>query len=236
MTIPSRLAITWLGHSTFLLKTPHGTRLLFDPWLVDNPACPDAYKHLEAVDLILASHAHADHFGDVEPVARRSGAGVVANLEMCRWLERRGLRGLHAMNIGGTIRVRDVTITMVPALHSSSVTVDGDVMTLGNPAGFVVAMEAGPCVYFAGDTALFGDMTLIRELHHPDIAMLPIGDRFTMGPAAAARACQMLGVRQAIPMHFGTFPSLTGTVAAFRSLVEPAGVEVLELRPGETAQ
>jgi L-ascorbate metabolism protein UlaG (beta-lactamase superfamily) len=233
---PSRLAITWLGHSTFLVKSPGATRVLFDPWLVDNPRCPDSFKHLDQVDLILVSHAHHDHFDDVEPVARRSGAAVVANVEICRWLERRGLKGLHSMNTGGTTRVKDLTITMVPALHSSSLTSGGEILALGNPVGFVVAMEAGPSIYFAGDTALFGDMTLIREMHHPDIAMLPIGDRYTMGPDAAAQACRMLGVRQAIPMHYDTFPSLTGTVTAFRALVEPLGVQVLELRPGETAQ
>jgi L-ascorbate metabolism protein UlaG (beta-lactamase superfamily) len=232
----SRLAITWLGHSTFLVKSPAGTRVLFDPWLVDNPACPGSFKHLDQVDVILVSHAHSDHFDDVEPVARRTGASVVANVEICRWLERRGVRGLQPMNIGGTIRVTDLSITMVPAIHSSSVTSGAEIVALGNPAGFVVAIEGGPSIYFAGDTALFGDMTLIRELHRPDIAILPIGDRYTMGPGAAARACQMLGVRQAVPMHHGTFPSLTGTVVAFRALVEPLGVEVLELRPGETAQ
>ena len=125
---------------------------------------------------------------------------------------------------------------MTPAVHTSSVVENDQIVYLGNPAGFVVRMEDGRSFYFAGDTALFGDMRLIGEMHEPQIAFLPIGDHYTMGPAAAARACQLLGVRQIVPMHFGTFPILTGTPERLKQLVEPYGVDVLLLKPGETAQ
>jgi L-ascorbate metabolism protein UlaG (beta-lactamase superfamily) len=122
---------------------------------------------------------------------------------------------------------------MVNAVHGSSCIEDGRLVYLGHPAGYVIRFEDGLTVYFAGDTDLFGDMRLIGELYRPAIAFLPIGDRFTMGPAAAAKAVELLGVRQVVPMHFGTFPFLAGTPDALRKLVEPKGVQVLELRPGE---
>jgi L-ascorbate metabolism protein UlaG (beta-lactamase superfamily) len=134
------------------------------------------------------------------------------------------------------VEVKGLKITMTSAVHSSGVTEDGRSLYLGEPAGYVVRLEDGRAIYFAGDTALFGDMRLIRELHAPEIAFLPIGDHFTMGPEAAARAAEMLGVRQVVPMHYGTFPALTGTPEALKKLVDPHGIDVLVLKPGETAQ
>ena len=227
------LAITWFGHSTFLIRTPGGKRLLFDPWLKGNPACPDALKKPPQADAILVSHGHGDHLDDVVACARESGAPVVAMYELCDWLGRKGLQRLEPMNRGGSIDVDGVTMT--DARHSSGYVDNGQMVYLGEAAGFVVGLEDGRSIYFAGDTSLFGDMRLIGEIHRPAIAFLPIGDRFTMGPADAARACAMLGVRQVVPMHWGTFPILTGTPAELKSLV-PAGVDVLELKPGETAE
>ena len=218
-----KLGITWLGHSTFLVRTPGGTRVLFDPWLADNPACPAAFKKPPQVELILASHGHADHIGDLERCARESGATVVAIFELCDWLERKGVRNTAPMNKGGSQEIAGLRITMTDARHS------------GDAAGYVIRLEDGRSIYYAGDTALFGDMRLIGELYRPDIAFLPIGDRFTMDPAAAAKACELLGVRQVVPMHWGTFPLLTGTPAALKALL-PGSVDVLELRPGETAE
>jgi L-ascorbate metabolism protein UlaG (beta-lactamase superfamily) len=231
-----RLAITWLGHSTFLIVTPGGKRLLFDPWLTGNPSCPEKFKKPPRVDVILVSHGHSDHTGDVVACARESGAPVVAIWELCDWLGQKGIQNLAPMNKGGSQDIAGVRITMTDARHSSSVTENGRLVYLGEAAGFVVRLEDGRSIYYAGDTCLFGDMRIIGEIHQPEIAFLPIGDRFTMDPAGAARACELLGVRQVVPMHWGTFPLLTGTPAALKALVEPRGVQVLELEPGETAE
>jgi L-ascorbate metabolism protein UlaG (beta-lactamase superfamily) len=153
---------------------------------------------------------------------------------LCVWLERKGIQDTLPMNMGGSLDVLGLRVTMTDARHSSGYVDDGQMVYMGAPIGFVVRLEDGLTIYFAGDTALFGDMKLIGELYRPDIAFLPIGDRFTMGPADAARACAFLGVRQVVPMHWGTFPLLTGTPAELKKLV--TGVEMLELRPGETSE
>jgi L-ascorbate metabolism protein UlaG (beta-lactamase superfamily) len=231
-----RLAITWYGHSTFLIRTSGGKRLLFDPWFADNPACPVAMKKPPKADLVLVSHGHSDHMGDLLAVARDGGAPVVAMFELCDWLGRKGISSLAPMNKGGSQEIAGLRITMTDARHSSGFVDNGQMVYMGEPAGYVVRLEDGRAIYFAGDTCLFGDMRLIGEMYSPDIAFLPIGDRFTMDPAAAARACEFLGVRQVVPMHWGTFPMLTGRPADLRKLVEPRGVQVLELKPGETAE
>jgi L-ascorbate metabolism protein UlaG (beta-lactamase superfamily) len=229
-----KLAITWLGHSTFILTTPGGKRLIFDPWLTGNPSVPDALKKPGKVDLILVSHGHGDHIDDLINVARDSGAPVVAMYELCEWLGRKGIQNVAPMNKGGSIEQLGLRITMTDARHSSGYFADGHMVYMGEPAGFVVKLEDGLTIYFAGDTCLFGDMKLIGELYKPSIAFLPIGDRFTMDPVAAAKACEFLGVRQVVPMHWGTFPLLTGTPAELKKHL-PAGVQMLELKPGETS-
>jgi L-ascorbate metabolism protein UlaG (beta-lactamase superfamily) len=232
----SALSITWLGHATFLITTPGGKRIVTDPWLEGNPMCPPDRRRIDKADLILVSHGHSDHSASVIPVARDTNAAVVAIHELAQWFERKGLHQVKGMGIGGTEAVAGLEITMTPAVHSSSVLENDVIVYLGQPVGFVVRLEDGRAFYFAGDTALFGDMQLIGEMHAPEIAFLPIGDHYTMGPDAAARACKLLGVRQVVPMHYGTFPILTGTPDRLMRLLEPFGVDVLVLKPGETAQ
>jgi L-ascorbate metabolism protein UlaG (beta-lactamase superfamily) len=231
-----RLSITWLGHSTFIIVTPGGKRIVTDPWLESNPKCPPDRKKVERADLILVSHGHFDHTGDVVSVSRATNAPIVCVFELSQWLERKGLQNVQGMGVGGTISVAGLEVSMTPAVHTSSVVEDDQTVYLGVPAGFVVRMENGQSFYFAGDTALFGDMQLIREMYAPDIAFLPIGDHYTMGPDAAARACRLLGVRQVVPMHYGTFPVLTGRPERLQSLVQSHGVDVLVLEPGQTAE
>ena len=229
------LSITWLGHATFLLVSPGGKRILFDPWVTGNPKSPDAAKRLGALDVILITHGHGDHTGDAIAIGRSSGARTVAPYEVAVWLGSKGLQNVTGMNPGGTLHALGLSITMVPAVHSSSVEEDGKIIYLGVATGYIVKFEDGLTIYFAGDTAVFGDMRLIGEIYAPSIAFLPIGDLYTMGPEGAAKACELLGVKQVVPMHYGTFPALTGTPAKLRELVEPKGVQVLELTPGETA-
>ena len=231
-----KLAITWYGHATFVVTSPGGKRIVLDPWLEHNPKCPPAMKKITQADVILVSHGHADHTSDVPAVARATGAPVIAVYELALWLERKGLQNVQGMGIGGTVSVAGIHVTMVPAIHTSSVVENDTIVYLGQPAGFVIRMEDEQVVYFAGDTAVFGDMRLIAEMYAPQIAFLPIGDHFTMGPDAAALAARMLGVRQVVPMHYGTFPVLTGTPERLKKLVDPFGIDVLVLKPGETTQ
>jgi len=229
------LSITWLGHATFVLKSPGGKRIILDPWVTGNPSAPESAKNLGALDLMLITHGHSDHTHDAVAIGRSSGAHVVAPFEVSVWLHKRGLLHVTGMNPGGTLRMLGLSITMVPAVHSSSIEEDGHIVYLGVATGYVVTFEDGLTIYYSGDTSIFGDMRLIGEMYHPTIAFLPIGDLYTMGPEQAAKACELLGVQQVVPMHYGTFPALTGTPAQLRELVEPKGVQVLELTPGETA-
>jgi L-ascorbate metabolism protein UlaG (beta-lactamase superfamily) len=206
------------------VTSPKGVRLLFDPWLATNPSCPAAAKKVGAVDLLLISHGHSDHCDDAVSVARDTGATVVASFELATWLAQQGVSHTRPMNIGGRLTINGIDIVMVNAVHSS---------TVGPATGFIVRFEGGPIVYFAGDTALFGDMRLIGDRYKPDIAFLPIGDRYTMGPEDAALAAEWLGAKTIVPMHYGTFPELTGTVDELRAFTAPRRIEVVQLRAGE---
>ena len=228
------LQITWLGHSAFRLRTPGGKEILLDPWYTGNPSFPESAKPKRA-DLILLSHGHSDHITDAASMAKATGATVVGIWEVTSWLGSKGVKNLEPMNKGGTITTKGLRITMTDARHSSSFD-DNGIVYLGEPAGFVVTLENGQTFYYAGDTSLFGDMKLIGELHKPDIAFLPIGDRFTMGPDTAAMAARWLGVKQVVPMHYGTFPLLTGTPDQLEKHLATSGIEVLILKPGETAR
>ena len=207
--------------------------MLLDPWYTGNPSFPASARPTTA-DLILISHGHSDHITDAAAMARQTGATVVGIWEVTSWLSTKGVQNVEAMNKGGTITSKGLRITMTDARHSSSFDENG-IVYLGEPAGFVVTLENGQVIYYAGDTALFGDMKIIGELYSPDIAFLPIGDRFTMGPDTAALAARWLGVKQVVPMHYGTFPLLTGTPEQLDKNLVGSGIEVLTLKPGETA-
>jgi len=226
--------VTWLGHATVLVKTAKGTTILIDPFIEHNPKYPKGYKLPEKIDLLLLTHGHMDHIADAAPVAQKHGAQAFAMVELATWLGCHGVENAMGMNVGGSHMHQDVTFTMTEARHSSGIS-DGDKLVYGgDPAGFVIAVEGGPVLYHAGDTAAFSDMQLIRELHHPDIAMLPIGDHYTMGPKGAALAAKFLGAPSVLPIHWGTFPMLTGTPAAFEKELAGTGVEVIRAEPGKT--
>jgi L-ascorbate metabolism protein UlaG (beta-lactamase superfamily) len=226
--------VTWFGHATFLVASPGGVKMLFDPWITENPACPPGLKRPSAIDLMLISHGHSDHCGDAVALARDTGATVVSVVELAAWLERQGVKNIRPMNIGGRQTLGGVEIVMVQAVHSSS-TFDANGTTyLGPATGFVVRCENAPAMYFAGDTALFGDMRVIGDRFAPGVAFLPIGDRYTMGPEDAATAAEWLRVKAIIPMHYGTFPELTGTPDELRKHTARSGLIVIEMRPGET--
>jgi L-ascorbate metabolism protein UlaG (beta-lactamase superfamily) len=224
--------LTWLGHSAFRAESPGGKRIYVDPFLTGNPKTPDDEREPERCDLILLTHGHGDHLGDTVAIHQRFGCPVVAQVELRGWLTGHGVADdgqANSINKGGTIAVEGVTVTLTHANHSSSLP---DGTYAGESCGFVLGLEDGFTIYFAGDTNVFGDLSLIGRIYEPDVAVLPIGDHFTMGPREAAVALELLGVVRCVPCHYGTFGLLTGTPDALRELVPP-GVEVLSPEPGE---
>jgi len=237
MSTHPRPTFTHLGHSTILCDLPNGEVVLIDPWVAGNPATPASHKTLKRVDAMLITHAHGDHMGDAVSLAlEHKPSRVVANFEICTWLEGTGVAGCAPMNLGGTQEVLGLQVTMVRADHSSSLMDEGRLVYGGNPAGYIVRLPDGCTFYHAGDTALFSDLQLIGDLYRPEIAFLPIGDLFTMDPQQAARACRYLGVQKVIPIHWGTFPVLSGTPEKLRQALATLGVacEVIGLLPGES--
>jgi L-ascorbate metabolism protein UlaG (beta-lactamase superfamily) len=221
--------LTWLGHSAFRIDSPGGKRIYVDPFLSGNPTCPEGEQSPEGVDIIALTHGHSDHVGDTVQLAKRFGAELVAQVELKGWLGKQGapVGQLPGINKGGSQEIDGIRFTLTNAFHSSS-SDDGDY--LGEACGIVIRLENGFTLYFAGDTCVFGDMQLIGRLYKPDLAVLPIGDWFTMGPEEAAVALELLGTKRCLPCHWGTFGLLTGTPAKLKELA--SGVEVHELEPG----
>lgn len=228
----AKVQLTWLGHSAFKAESPNGKIVLFDPWL-ENPKAPAGVKDIARVDLILISHGHSDHLGNTVEIAKRTNATVLAIFEVYLYLKSCGVMTAQGMNKGGTVNVDGIKVTMVDAKHSSDIDVNGNIVPGGEAAGFVVKFENGTTIYHAGDTSLFMDMKLIGQFYRPDVALLPIGDLYTLDPRAAAKACEWLKPRHIIGMHYGTFPALTGTPGQLRNhLPRPLRARVKELQPG----
>jgi L-ascorbate metabolism protein UlaG (beta-lactamase superfamily) len=220
---------TWHGHACVEVRTPGDKVILIDPWF-GNPLSRRTADSVDRCDVLLVTHGHGDHLGDAVPLASRLRPAWPAIHELSLWLGRQlpgGGEAVIGMNKGGTVEAAGLKVTMTHADHSAGDwNAGGDTtLYLGEPAGFVVEVENGFRFYHAGDTNVFGDMRLIAELHHPDIALLPIGGHYTMGPREAALAVELLGVKHVMPIHYGTFPALAGTPAQLRTELDARGLQ-----------
>jgi L-ascorbate metabolism protein UlaG (beta-lactamase superfamily) len=228
--------ITYLGHSAFKLRSPQGKVVLIDPW-IENPLLQISAKDLGKVDLILVTHGHGDHVGNTLAIVRETQPTIVAIHEISQYFVGKGYEKIIGMNKGGTVETEGLKITMTHAVHSSTISENGRMIPAGEAAGFVIEFENRFRVYHAGDTAVFKDMEIIRDIYHPELALLPIGDHYVMSPEEAAYACRLLRPRLVIPMHYKTFPALTGTPERFRDLVQDlVDLEVIGLAPGESME
>jgi L-ascorbate metabolism protein UlaG (beta-lactamase superfamily) len=229
-TAPAGTTATWWGHAAWIIQTPGGATIAIDPFL-DNPMAPKIDQP-KALDAILVTHGHGDHVGNSADLAKKTGAKVIASFELASLI---GAASSEGMNIGGTVVVKDATIHIVEALHSSGFGQDKAGPKFAGPAtGFVIEIAKGPVIYHAGDTDVFAGMALIAERYHPTVALLPIGGHFTMDPTGAALAAKMLKVKTVVPMHFGTFPVLKGTPDELTAALKKQKVsaKVMEFRSG----
>lgn len=228
------ITVTWLDHAAFRFRTKDGTVLYVDPWLSGNPACPESERDPQQVDGIFITHGHFDHVGDSVAIAAAHSPQVFAIHEISVWLEGQGVINVVGLNKGGTVEAPGgVLATLVSAVHSGGISGDAGIVPGGDPGGWVFEFPDGPTIYHAGDTMVFGDMALIGEMWSPDIALLPIGGHYTMGPQQAAKAAVLLGVETVVPIHFGTFPILVGTPDELRNAAAGA-FAVAELEVGVT--
>lgn len=229
-------SFTWLGHSALKIVSSEGTTIYIDPFLTGNPSCPEAEREPSACDIIAVTHGHGDHLGDTISIYTKFKPKIVAIFDLGWFLQKNGVSGedVVGMNIGGTAEVRSIAFSMTPATHSGSV-MDGDTQRYcGDPAGFVIKLEDGFSFYHSGDTWVMADMEIIGKLFRPEVAFLPIGGHFTMDAKAAALSAKMLGVKKVVPMHYGTFPILTGSPRDLEEALRDTDIKVLAPSPGET--
>jgi L-ascorbate metabolism protein UlaG (beta-lactamase superfamily) len=227
-------SLTWLGHASFRIESDRGKRIYVDPFLQGNPKTPADEQDPERVDVIAVTHGHGDHVGQAVELSKKfPDAEVIAQVEVKGWLKQQGANvgDLPGINKGGSQEVDGIRFTLTHAFHSSSA---DDGTYLGESCGLVIKLEDGKTVYFAGDTNVFGDMQLIARIYEPDVAVLPIGDWFTMGPEEAAVALELLGNPRCVPCHWGTFPLLTGTPDKLRDLAPSA--DVVDVQPGGSVE
>jgi len=224
--------ITWLGHAAFLLETDR--KVLIDPFISGNPVAPYGSEKLDP-DIIAVTHGHRDHLGDTIEIGARTGCRIFSIHEVANYIKSKGVFA-EGMNKGGTVNVEGITLTMTDALHSSSIDASGFSFDGGCPAGFVIGI-GGHSIYHAGDTGVFGDMQLIGEIYEPEIALLPIGDRFTMGIKEALKAVELLRPEIVVPIHYNTFDIIRQDPVVFKQAVEAkAGTKVIIMTPGESIE
>ncbi len=233
MPINDEVRFTWIGHGTWLARSARGKQLLLDAWVTTNPVAPERLKKIDSLDVMLITHGHFDHTADAVEIGKATHAKLIGIPETVGVLTGLGFPGSDniGMNKGGTIDIDGIKITMVDARHSGGIEAGEQKLYGGDPAGYVIEFENGFTIYFAGDTDVFMDMKLFGELHRLDAAFLPIGGHYTMDPKRAAKAVELLGVKTVVPMHFATFPMLTGRPSQLQELVGP-GVKVLDIQPG----
>jgi len=234
MALNADVSFTWVAHRTWKARSAKGKEVLIDPWVMNNPIAPDMLKTVDRCDLMLITHGHFDHIHDGVEIARRTKPTIVTNHEIGVWLGSKGIDGekIIGSNKGGTVEAEGISVTLVHAEHTCGITDNGGIVYGGEACGLVIEFENGFTVYFAGDTDVFGDMALIAELSNFDVAFLPIGGFYTMGPERAAKAAQLLGVKTVVPMHFGSFPILSGSPSQLQELVGNK-VKVLDIKPGD---
>lgn len=228
------MEIRWLGHSAFEIITDENVKILIDPFISNNPACPVPVEELKP-DIILVTHGHADHLGDAMEISNLTQAPIAGTHELSLFLSKQGIRNI-SLNLGGSFVFRDVKFTMLEAKHSADIDIVEETAPGGVACGFLITLDDGTKIYHAGDTALFGDMkTIIGEIYKPDIVLVPIGDKFTMGPFEAALATRWMNPKVVIPMHYNTFPPIEQDPSIFANFVSQLNpnIDVVILNPDE---